>query len=239
MRLFFRDDDLGTNPAEFARLVTLFAKHDQKLNAAAIPAGLSEDMIRASIPYSYQAAPFLQVVTHGYSHVNHEASGKKCEYGVSRESYDVQRELHFGRHALAEQFENYFPCFVPPWNRIHDFHLPHLKSAGFLMLSRETEVAAKSSPAPVPEFNVCLDLHTRKDGERLSAPDIFRALSLRQEAGEDHTGVMLHHNRMTEEDFATLDEVLRELSRRGVPTFFFSELAPGFERRLSPELDHV
>jgi hypothetical protein len=239
MRLFFRDDDLGTNPAEFAKLVTLFAKHDQKLNAAAIPSGLSEEIIRASIPYSYQAAPFLQVVTHGYRHQNHETEGKKCEYGFGRDLDEVRRELDFGRHALAEQFENYFPCFVPPWNRIHDQFLPLLKSAGYLMLSRESEVAAKSAAAPVPEFNVCLDLHTRKDGERLAPKEIFHFLRLRHEMGEDHAGVMLHHNRMTDEDFATLDELLRDLSKRSIQTSFFSDLIPGFERRDTPELSHV
>jgi hypothetical protein len=239
MRLFFRDDDLGTNPAEFARLVTLFAKHDQKLNAAAIPSGLSEDLIRASIPYSYQAAPFLQVVTHGYSHANHEKDGKKCEYGLSRDLADVRRELTFGRHALAEQFENYFPCFVPPWNRMHDRFLPLLKETGYLMLSRESEVAAKSAAASVPEFNVFLDLHTRKDGERLGHKEIFHTLRERHEMGEDHTGVMLHHNRMTDEDFATLDELLRDLAKRSIQTSFFSDLIPGFERRDTPELSHV
>ncbi|RZA05016.1 MAG: hypothetical protein EOP11_13820 [Proteobacteria bacterium] len=239
MRLFFRNDDLGTNPAEFARLVTLFAMHDQKLNAAAIPSGLSEEIIRASIPYSYQAAPFLQVVTHGYSHQNHEREGKKCEYGISRSLNDVRTELEFGRHSLSEKFENYYPCFVPPWNRMHDRFLALLESTGYRMLSRETEVAAKSASATIPEFNVYLDLHTRKDGERLSAEEILRSLSARQDAGEDHAGVMLHHNRMTADDFTTLNQLLKDLSRRGIQAAFFSELLAGPERRVNPELSHV
>lgn len=239
MWLFFRDDDLGWNPREFARLVTLFAKHDQKLNAAAIPSLLSDDVLAESIPYSYQAAPFLQIVSHGYSHTNHEAEGKKSEFGASRSAADVRAELEFARKSLEGRLENYFPCFVPPWNRIDDKFLPLLSEAGFLMLSRETEVALKSDRAPVPEFNVVIDLHTRKDNERLGAKEIFRDLARRHEAGEDHAGVMLHHGRMTDEDFATLDELLKNLTKRNIRSVFYSDMIPGFERRETPELSHV
>lgn len=240
MWLFFRDDDLGLKPREFARLLTLFAKHDQKLNAAAIPSLLTDEILQASIPYSYQAAPYLQIVSHGYSHTNHEPEGvKKCEFGSSRAPADVRAELEFSRKSLEGRLENYFPCFVPPWNRIDNKFLPLLSEAGFLMLSRETEVAAKSLNAPVPEFNVAIDLHTRKDGERLEAKEIFRDLARRHEAGDDHAGVMLHHGVMNDEDFATLDELLRNLSKRNIRSVFYSDMIPGFERLTSPEPTHV
>jgi hypothetical protein len=239
MWLFFRNDDLGWDPANFARLVTLFARHDQKLNAAAIPSLLTDRLVEESIPYSYQAAPFLQVVAHGWAHQNFEAEGKKCEYGPARESRDVFRELADGNLALKERFENYFPCFVPPWNRFDNRFLPLLKEAGFLMLSRERESAQKVQAAPIPEFNVCLDLHTRSGGERLEAKDIYRQLAALHEAGRDHAGVMLHHAKMTDADFATLDEVLKNISKRSIQSVFFSDMVPGFERRDTPEVSHV
>ncbi len=239
MWLLFRNDDLGWNPKAFARLLTLFARHDQRLNAAAIPQALNDEVLKESIPYSYQAAPYLQIVTHGFSHQNHELEGKKAEYGSTREYADVKRELELGRLTLAERFENYYPCFVPPWNRMNNAFLPLLPECGYKILSREEEVAAKSAVAPIPEFNVSLDLHTRKDSLRSSAKEIFRYLARRNEEGADFVGVMLHHDKMTEEDFSTLDDLLKELTKRNISSCFFSDLIPGSERRAERELGHV
>ncbi len=237
MWLLFRDDDFGWQPKAFARLLTLFARYDQKLNAAAIPFGLTDAVIQESVPYSYQAAPYLQFVTHGYRHENFQKEGKKCEFGDARLPSDVLRELVDGRELLQSRFENYFPCFVPPWNRIHDSHLPLLKKAGYLMLSRD-ESDKDRTTAPIPEFNVSLDLHTNKK-LKFESKEIFRSLASKFEAGEEFTGVMLHHNVMTDEDFQTLEELLKELTKRNIFSCFYSDLIPGFERRVESEVGHV
>ena len=57
--------------------------------------------------------------------------------------------------------------------------------------------------------------------------------------GDDFAGVMLHHCRMTDEDFATLDELLKDLSKRSIYSCFFSDLIPGSERRREIEVTHV
>src|SRR5690606_38642681 len=126
-------------------------------------------LIKESIPYSYQAAPYLQVVTHGYRHENYELEGKKSEFGSRRDPEEVRQELTSGRVFLESRLENYFPCFVPPWNRIHDSHLPILAESGYKMLSRDDGGASRSQKAPLMEVNASLDLHTSKDPKKLSA----------------------------------------------------------------------
>ncbi len=237
MWLLFRDDDLGWQPKAFSRLLTLFARYDQKINAAAIPSLMSEDIVRESIPYSYQAAPYLQVVTHGYRHENYQKIGKKSEYGSDRDSEEVLTELRIGREKLKETFENYFPCFVPPWNRMADAHLPLLKQSGYLMLSRDESKEPRAA-APVPEFNVTIDLHTSKK-LKPSSKDLFRTLAAKYEAGEEFTGIMLHHSVMTEEDFEVLESLLKDLTKRNIYSCFYSDLIPGFERRAEAEVGHV
>lgn len=236
MWLYFRDDDLGWNPKEFARLLTTFARHDQRMNAAAIPSILTDEIIQESIPYSYQASPYLQVVTHGFAHLNHETIGKKCEYGPSRKIEEVRNELISGREQLATRFENYFPCFVPPWNRMEEDFRNLLPQCGYLMLSRDE---GGEGASPVPEFNVSIDLHTRKDGVKHSAKEIFQQLARCNEEGRDSVGVMLHHSKMVAEDFEILDELLKNLSKRSIQSVFFSDMVPGFERRVEPEVSHV
>jgi hypothetical protein len=237
MWLLFRDDDLGWQPKAFARLLTLFARYDQKLNAAAIPADSNEKNIQESIPYSYQAAPFLQVVTHGFRHMNHQLEGKKSEYGNIRTNKEVFNEFVEGKKILEESFENYFPCFVPPWNRINDPFVPFLKEAGYLMLSRnDTESPFKQNL--LPEFNVSLDLHTNKI-KKFTSKEAFSHLAKQYEQGEEFVGVMLHHASMKEEDFETLEELLKNLRKRNIFSCFFSDLIPGFERRAEIEVGHV
>jgi peptidoglycan/xylan/chitin deacetylase (PgdA/CDA1 family) len=237
MWLLFRDDDLGWQPKAFARLLTLFARYDQKLNAAAIPYDLNEKLIQESIPYSYQAAPFLQVVTHGYRHLNYQIEGKKSEFGSDRSAKEVLEDLKVGKKILQENFENYFPCFVPPWNRIDDSFIPLLKEAGYLMLSRN-DTESPFVQSLLPEFNVSMDLHTNKI-QKLQAKEAFSILSKKYEQGEEFTGVMLHHANMTEEDFEILEDLLKELRKRNIFSCFYSDLIPGFERRTEIEVGHV
>lgn len=236
MWLYFRDDDLGWNPKEFSRLVTLFARHDQRFNAAAIPASLTDQIIKDSIPYSYQASPYLQVVTHGFSHQNHQTEGKKSEFGIGRDLEIVRQELRTGREQLTERFENYFPCFVPPWNRMEEVYMDLLPGCGYRMISRDE--GAKGL-APLPEFNITVDLHTSKEAKKPTAKEIFRQLAKYNEEGRESLGVMLHHTKMTEDDYAILDELLKDLSKRSIQTVFFSDMLPGFERRADSEVSHV
>lgn len=118
---------------------------------------------------------------------------------------------------LQENFANFFPCHVGEGN-----------PAGFLMTS------AKKAGA-LPNFETCLDLHS---GERMGSREIFRALSSRHPT-EDYSGVRLRHSEMTEEDFVTLGELLHNLYKRSIPTSFFSDFIPGFERYSDADSGHV
>ncbi|MCO5142234.1 MAG: hypothetical protein M9962_03990 [Oligoflexia bacterium] len=240
MWLYFRDDDLGWEPRAFSRLLTTFARHDQKLNAAAIPCDLTKEVIEKSIPYSYQASPYLQVVTHGYRHKNYEKEGKNTEFGPSRSQEEVLNELRDGLKTIQDHFENSFACFVPPWNRIDNKHLASLELAGYQMLSRNVSESDKSGKMVLPEFNISLDLHTNKKEGRKTAKEIFHSLAKAYESGAESTGVMLHHTKMIDEDYETLDLLLKELSKRCIQSVFFSEMLPGGSlQKLEIEANHV
>jgi hypothetical protein len=127
-----------------------------------------------------------------------------------------------GLERVGVAAKNFFPCFVPPWNSIDTRFLPSLANAGYRMLSRFEK--SGNEPGPVPERSVSLDLHTRKDGSRLSAEAILAAINEARK-NESTLGVMLHHNRMDDSDFATLATVLAALRGQGTESFFYSELA--------------
>jgi hypothetical protein len=220
VQLYFRDDDFGWEMERFTRLACVFADQGHKLNAAAIPQLTTAAAIESGVP-GYASAS-VQFVVHGFSHSNHEPAGKKSEFGPSRNAKDVERELAEGIERVGSAAGNFFPCFVPPWNSIDARFLPSLADAGYRMLSRFEK--SGNVRGPVPERSVSLDLHTRKDGSRLSPEAILAAINEARKH-ESTLGVMLHHNRMEESDFATLTMVLAALRAQGTQSFFYSELA--------------
>lgn len=220
MQLFFRDDDFGWEMERFSRLASLFAEQGHKLNAAAIPQLTNSAAIRSGLPA--QAAASVQLVVHGFSHTNHEPAGKKSEFGPYRKLEEVEKQLAEGLERVGSAANNFFPCFVPPWNSIDSRFLPLLASTGYRMLSRFEKASAERGP--LPERSVSLDLHTRKDGIWLSPEAILTSIYEAQKT-QSALGVMLHHNRMEDSDYATLASVLAALRAQGTESYFYSELA--------------
>ena len=232
MWVFFRDDGFGLDPKGFSRLLTTFARNDQKLNAAAISGLVTEETFYQSIPYSYQASPFLQLVTNGFMHKNHEAKGMS-EYGGSRKFEDVKQELIKSRENLEEFSQNFFPCFVPPWNHFDAAFDELLPACGYRMISRD-QLSTSSS---LPEFGISLDFHVRK--EKHTAKDLFSHLARAHEAGTDFVGIGLRHAELSSDDLEVIDGLLKNLSKRSIQTVFFSDMLPGFEQRLEMESGHL
>jgi hypothetical protein len=130
----------------------------------------------------------------------------------------LQIVAHGGDAAeLAKSFTNFFPCYVGEG-----------PAEGFLMTSAE-------KAGSLPNFGTFLDFNSDK---RLSSREIFRTLSARHPT-EEFSGVRLRHSEMTEEDFVTLEELLHNLYKRSIPTSFFSDFIPGFERYSDADSGHV
>lgn len=216
MTLFFRADDAGWGHERFERLAALFAGRGQRLNAAAIPLAC----LQSRPPLPPRALEAVEFHSHGWAHLDHESAGKKCEFGPARAPETVARELEQSRAACAELFgERYFPAFVPPWNRIDERFVSLLPAAGFRALSRDG--AARAGMPGLVELNVRVDLHTSRAPAPASPEAVLEAVS----AFPGPAGIMLHHARMGDADFAFLDALLRLLPRRGARSAFFSELA--------------
>jgi len=221
-RLFFRNDDLGWDLPKFTRLLELFERTGHKLNAAAIPLVCFENCE----PNGFRPfAPYLQVHAHGLAHFDHEANGKKSEFGPARDATsvrcDLERAFELTRHTFGDLF---YPAFTPPWNRMETDFIRMLPEAGFTLLSRDGDKRA-GIPA-LDELNIDIDLHTAKqDRSSWSTDSLFKNVVTRNTST---VGIMLHHKHMTENDYEFLAAFLDRLNREGIPTHFFSELAPHY-----------
>lgn len=217
--LFFRNDDLGWMPAQFERLMALFRKHELVLCAAAIPL-YCNDSYKKNAFDADQA--FLEIHSHGYSHLDHQNQGKKAEFGDQRDPESVRHELKKSLQMTQDLFGDlYFAAFTPPWNRIEDRFLPILKETGFKVLSRDGD--KNGAVTGLMELNIHVDVHTSKKGKLTSPQAIWESTQAQWEKS-DLCGIMLHHKHMEDQDYAVLDQFLAQVKEKNIPVLSYKTI---------------
>lgn len=202
--VFIRDDDAGWDDERL--LALLDAVRGVPIDLAAIPEAVGEPLaaeLRARID-----AGGVAVHQHGFAHANHEAEGRKCEFGPARGAAPQRRDLERGRVRLHGLFcERLEPWFTPPWNRVAG-HVPALLAElGYGALSRDRGAPAQQA---LPELAVDVDW-TRE--HRAGGPAAVVAAWVRALVPGRPCGLMLHHAVMDETERATLARWLGVLAR--------------------------
>jgi|SRR5262245_63706 len=208
---FFRDDDAGWGDERLHTLLGLFERYALPLDLAVIPAALSGGLA-ARLATRLAAAPeLLGVHQHGYSHCNHQAGGRKCEFGDARSRAEQRHDLAAGAAILRRSFGTWVdPIFTPPWNRCNAATVECLAELGFRAFSRDRGAAPLDrrglSELPI-DVDWCKAFADERPLERLG-----RALAGAAAIGQP-AGVMLHHAVMPDESLQPLSELLVLLSR--------------------------
>lgn len=217
--VFFRDDDGGWDDAALLRLVDQFASAGVPLDLAIIPSAVSPALageVRG------RAGRGLGVHQHGWTHTNHEGSGRKCEFGPSRTAVQQRADVREGHHRLGLLFGDVAdPIFTPPWNRCEPATVDALKVLGFRALSRSVGAKALPCPAALQELPVAVDWQKWRSGDGPDRDAIAREVAAAictnrpaNDAGDEGggaVGIMLHHAPMTDADFRALRELLHVL----------------------------
>lgn len=204
---FFRDDDADRELPELRRLLELFGKREVPLSLAVIPGTLTPD--GASLLRASAVSMRLELHQHGWMHVNHEAEGRKCEFGPSR-GYEQQRaDIASGAMRLKDQLNGYTsPVFTPPWNRCTVDTCRALADLGFAVLSRDASPAIDSSR--IPEIPVAVDIFRWKQGPQLkTAAEVEVEIIEAQPCGP--VGILLHHKVMSAEAFEVIEQLVDTL----------------------------
>ena len=193
---FFRDDDIGWATGEFRALLACFRRYSVPLDLAAIPNVLTSELADEICTLHAQSPALLGVHQHGFSHTNHEVSGRKCEFGAARVYEDQYRDIKRGKIRLEALLGSVLdPIFTPPWNRCTETTAACLRELGFRVLSRDA-TATSFGLSDLKELPISIDWFAKKKGERLSFHSVGRVIAKTVKQTQQ-VGIMLHHELMS------------------------------------------
>ncbi len=210
-KVFFRDDDCGWSDHRLFELLDTFGDYGIPLDVAAIPAAVTSSVANELSRRMAANPQSLRIHQHGYTHTNHELTGKKCEFGMARDYLLQRSDIENGRRRLTDLFGPLDPIFTPPWNRCTDVTARCLLELGFTVLSRDAH--ATTLPASgLFELPIAVDWFANKKKVRLSREEWGNLLAAQLKA-EGSIGIMLHHAVMDAEEMHALAKLLALLAR--------------------------
>jgi predicted deacetylase len=208
VRFCVRDDDAGWADARLFALLQVMEEASVPIDLAAIPNAVTPALAR-ELKARQRAGQRVGVHQHGLAHINHETSGRKCEFGAAREPWQRESDLRRGREMLRALFEDSLdPLFTPPWNRVSPDTPAMLRALGFSALSRDASAPAQSE---LPEMRVHSDWtkQWRLASEAKGDPAVRIASDLASHvAAGTCVGLMLHHALMGPEQLQCLRGLL-------------------------------
>jgi hypothetical protein len=197
--LWWRDDDAADAGPALDRLLAIHRDTGVPLALAVVPAKAT-----ASLAERLAREPGVDLLQHGYAHVNHAAAlEKKVELGLQRPAMLVLGELGTGRMALERLFGNRpLAVLVPPWNRIAPALVPTLPEIGFSGLSTFGPRQRLHPVRGLLAVNTHVDLidwrSRRFVGEAAALGALVSALVTARTSGEP-IGMLSHHLAMDAE----------------------------------------
>ena len=214
VRIFFRDDDVDEDEETLHRMVKIFLRHNVPVNLEIIPARLTKTAVRALRQYHNFWPHLLGLNQHGWQHLNHEPTGRRCEFGPARSFEQQLHDISQGRAVLEEAFSTgFFPAFTPPWNRCTAATFSALDELGFQVLSKDQGREAVTGYS-FQEISITLDLYRWRNGAEMKAPAAIISELSEQLSARDPIGIMLHHKVMDETACELLELLICELNHQ-------------------------
>jgi hypothetical protein len=228
---FFRDDDAGWEDARLFELLDVFVDYNVPIDLAVIPKLISRETAARLSKRLEESPEHVSAHQHGYAHVNHEQTGRKCEFGDSRSSELQCFDIVTGKALLAEMLGSITDSiFTPPWNRCTASTAACLQQEGFTLLSRDITATQFNTPG-LMELPVSIDWFAHRKNVRLTPNEIGESLS-KAVSSRAPVGVMLHHALIDNEERQRIGELLELLSSHSrVYGRLMRDLVPPSERK--------
>lgn len=223
VEVFLRDDDVDCCEPRLFQLEAFLRKNLVPCNLAVIP-GLLEaeaaDYLKAVLS---ETDSLISLSQHGYRHLNHEATGRKCEFGDSRSFDEQYGEIHKGRELLRQYFPGLpLDTFVPPWNRCSRLGLRAVKEAGFRIFSgwegKSSDSNSVVAATGLQPILANVDIFSWGKKMRLKeAAEVDYDICARLQSGR--IGILLHHKLMEQAALDMLEGIVDTLRQAGAVSF--------------------
>jgi len=203
LTVFFRDDDAGWGNEQLSTLCGTMSETGVDLDVAVIPAALDSSTAAHIARLSRQYASTLNFHQHGYSHSNHQAEGRNCEFGSGRDLAQQRRDISLGQERLQDALGALLdPIFTPPWNRCTENTCRLLAEFNFRAISR---IAGSTNIQHfgLTDISVAIDWQKKRRGVPLTWSE-FCQYAQHYLLNSDVVGVMLHHEYLTDSELSRL-----------------------------------
>lgn len=210
--VFVRDDDAGWDDDGLMRLLDAFTYREVPIDLAVIPAELSERLGATLVARANDG--LLGLHQHGWTHTNHESTGRKCEFGATRSPSAQRADIIAGQARLQDLLgPANEPIFTPPWNRCSPVTAACLTDLGFSVLSRDVTAEPFNQPH-LAETPVAFDWSSRRHPNPVARGIALANLidSPMDARPGNSIGIMLHHAAMTTEEVTEVGQLLDLLS---------------------------
>ena len=218
---WWRDDDAVELSEQLTTLLNLADRFDIPVALAVIPAMVKESLAMALDDRSGKKAK-VEVLIHGYQHLNHAPEGQKKQELTSHYSLgNLSQEISEARNIIENHFASVaLPVMVPPWNRIDPEIFSLLLQNGITGLStfnpRQEKVVAEGYHYQLWQVNTHVDVIDWKNGRTFKsvddiALDIIRHLQMKRIGVVDATeatGLLTHHLVHSEAGWEVLESLL-------------------------------
>jgi hypothetical protein len=222
-----RVDDVGMSDDDRHDLLGRIAGIGHSVNAAVVPI----HAVRAAdslTPLLRTHSGRIEIHQHGWSHANHEPSGRKSEFGSARDSSVNAADIARGKALLHEVFGPAFvPVFCPPWNRVNDDLLRICSALRFSGVSAFGQLVV----AP-PMCDVSVNIDVTKALRLGPSPGAGLVQCVSEVLSSARAPrLMIHPDMLTRGETETLLAFLVEAAASGAVAVPFSALCANAERR--------
>jgi len=117
-RIFIRNDDAWTLDEPFQFFFNQMMIREIPVVYAVIPGKMEADFVSFLCSASKQHPRLMNIVQHGWRHVNHSSDeARKYEFGPSRTFGQQSRDIEEGWKRMNAAFgDDFIPAFVPPFH---------------------------------------------------------------------------------------------------------------------------
>lgn len=207
--VFFRDDDAGWDDRALFALLDRFVARGLPVDVAVIPAEVTPGLVRGLKGRIRSSR--VRVHQHGFAHLDHQSTGRRCEFGSSRGRAAQAADVAGGRDVLLDAFGTVLdPVFTPPWNRCTAVTGEVLTDHGIRVLSRDSS-ARPLGVRGLDEVPVTVDWFGRSRGVPWTRDELGARIAACVRGGGP-VGVMLHHAVTDDGERARVDGLLELLA---------------------------